>query len=80
MGAGAGAEVVALEPAGRLCLVSWRRFVAALGLGSVSKEKEGGKKRKGPRGDSVAEAETLLVWDLSPWIGVRVTANPRSVD
>ena len=57
MGAGAGAEAEALEPVGRLCLVSWCGFVAALGLGSVSREEEGGKKRKGPRGYSVAEAE-----------------------
>lgn len=42
---GAGAEVVALELAGWLCLVSRRRFVEILGVGSVSKEEEEGKKK-----------------------------------
>lgn len=45
MGAGAGAEAVALELAGWLCLVSWPQFVEILGVGSVSKEEEGGKKK-----------------------------------
>lgn len=81
MGAGAGAEAEALEPVGRLCLVSRRGFVAALGLGSVSREEEGGKKRKGPRGYSVAEAEIKIpVWDISPWIGVRIPVNARPLD
>ena len=49
MGAGAGAEAVALEPpAGRPCLVSRRDFVAAVGRGSVSKGKGRRGKEKGP--------------------------------
>lgn len=55
MGAGAGAEAVALEPSGWLCLVSPLPFVATLGLGSVL----GGGKRKGPKG-TLAEAEKTL--------------------
>lgn len=42
---GSGAEAVALELAGWLCLVSRRRFVEILGVGSVSKEEEEGKKK-----------------------------------
>lgn len=42
---GAGAEAVALELAASLCLVSRRWFVETLGVGSVSKEEEEGKKK-----------------------------------
>ena len=49
MGARAGAEAVALEPpAGRPGPVSRREFVAAVGLGSVSKGNGRRGKEKGP--------------------------------
>lgn len=80
LGAGAGAEAVALELAGGLGLVSRRRFVAALGLGSVSKEEEGGKKRKGPRGYLVGEAERRntesLVHFSFVWVGGHSESPP----